>query len=592
MSFKIQKERVLIHTYTDKLAICQFFSNPFLRMQALWRSIVGKEHLLDQNPLLSDTTIPEADWDKRLQKRMAAAVDDSEPVRRIFRRIQEFATDLGTPGYDYFPDLIQLLYDIARAEGRSQVLPEQKRHVQLAMELTNYLKKILRRRFILTAEEARELERDIVRTIRPAGPLEKGYRPAGAPAVPALGIPAAGDSSPAPASPASAASPAPSPASASPASVELGSGGYGVVIKPALPNTNEAGVLHEYPGNVTKLFIQSENRDKILALAPLLDRIMGPDEGHRINTYRQAYKGRNVPESSRRKLGIREGNNVFPIRMPDLGISVSDILDHRHELRKLRSIPVTTILGQIVKVLKQVQTLQASGYIHGDIRDTNVMIHPDTGTITIIDFDLLRPVAEFRRRTAFGMYNNPPEIIILHSARASDYVPNFYTSFTYIQEQYDGPEFIREMEDVIRTAEASVDRMGEERVLTKSLTTFDSFGIGCTLLTMLQILYPGCVKGGKPIMKVALEARITNNGTPYTDAELDAIVNAIYDMSHSVLLLLAKFRMDFRPKAEGVLDTAVSIERNLRERLSGSVGNRVGGKHTRRNRKTSRRHRQ
>lgn len=415
------------------------------------------------------------------------------------------------------------------------------------MELSNYVKKLVRRYTGMTDEQALQLAYELD---------------------PAAAV--------APASPASA-SPA-SPASASPASVELGSGGYGVVIKPALPNTNESGVLREYPDNVTKLFIERRNRDKILTLAPLLDRIMGPNEGHRINTYRKAYKGRNVPESSRRKLGIRESNNVYPIRMPDLGVSIHDLYDRRQDLRK---IPVSTILGQVVKVLKQVQTLQASGYIHGDIRDTNVMIHPATGVITIIDFDLLRPVEEFRRRTSFGMYNNPPELVLLFPDQIDRYVASFYKWFTFAQELFEGPAFILEMEDVIEKVQATVSRIGESRVLTKSLTTFDSFGIACTLLTMFEILYPGSIKHDKSQLKTSLQARITNNGVPYTDGEMDAIVTAIYDMSHRVLQLLAKLRMDFRPKVEGVIDIAIGIERDLRERLSGVVGNRVGGKRSR-----------
>jgi len=507
-------------------------------MQAAWRALFGKAHLLDQDPLLSETTIPEADWDKRYEKRAAdALLRREQTVHGIIFKIRCFKEDLEIPGYNFRPVLKELLIEIEEAERISQVHEDiLKHHHQLAMELSNYVKKLVRRYTGMTDEQALQLAYEL--------------------------------------DPAAVAAPAAAPASASPASVELGSGGFGVVIKPALPNTNEAGVLHEYPDNVTKLFIERRHRDKILTLAPLLNRIMGPNEGHRITTYRRAYKGRNVPESSRRKLGIRDSNNVYPIRMPDLGVSIHDLYDRRQDLRK---IPITTILGQIVKVLKQVQTLQASGYIHGDIRDTNVMIHPATGTITIIDFDLLRPVDEFRRRTSFGMYNNPPELVLLFPDRIDSYVASFYKWFTFAQELFDGPAFILEIEDVIEKVQATVSRIGESRVLTKSLTTFDSFGIGCTLLTMFEILYPGSIKHDKVALKTSLQARITNNGVSYTDVEMDAIVNAIYDMSHNVLLMLSKFRMDFRPKAEGVIDIAIGIERELNVRMSGSVGNRTGG---------------
>jgi len=537
-------------------------------MQAAWRALLGKAHLLDQDPLLSETTIPEADWDRRFEKRAADALLRRErTIDDIIFRIRGFQEDLEIPGYNFRPVLKELLIDIEEAERVSQLHEDMRlHHHQLAMELSNYVKKLVRRYTGMTDAQARQL----------AYELETGN------AASAVASAAASST----ASTASTASPASvaSSAASSPASVELGAGGFGVVIKPALPNTNEAGVLHEYPDNVTKLFIERRNRDKILTLAPLLNRIMGPNEGHRINTYRKAYKGRNVPESSRRKLGIRESNNVYPIRMPDLGVSIHDLYDRRQDLRK---IPVTTILGQVVKVLKQVQTLQASGYIHGDIRDTNVMIHPATGIITIIDFDLLRPVDEFRRRTSFGMYNNPPELVLLFPDRIDSYVASFYKWFTFVQELFEGPAFILEMEDVIEKVQATVSRIGESRVLSKSLTTFDSFGIGCTLLTMFEILYPGSIKNDKAVLKTSLQARITNNGVPYTDVEMDAIVNAIYDMSHNVLLMLSKFRMDFRPKAEGVIDIAIEIERKLRESIK--PVNRVGGKRTRTHRRSSQR---
>lgn len=521
-------------------------------MQAAWRAAIGKDPILDQNPLMVNTTIPEEVWDRRYAKRKADAQKEDPGVSDVFDLIDRFKVNLDKPGFDYFPSLIHVLVVIDLAI-------EKKSHAQLAMELTNYLKKLVRRKFNLHLGDARSTERRIQEALADPTRVSNLAHPL----------------------------PASAPPSSAPSSVELGAGGFGVVFKPALPNTNEAGVLHEYPDNVTKVFIESENRDKILELAPRLDHLIGPDEGHRINTYKKSYKGRNVSEAIRRKLRIRESNNIFPIRMPDLGVSIGKADTKKGDIRK---VPIPTIIDQVIKVLKQVQTLQHNGSIHGDIRETNVMIHPTTGTITIIDFDLLKPANIFRHN---GMYNNPPESLILDESsddatRFYDYTVKFYKYFFYVQDLFKADEFLTEMAETEGRNQAYMDRVKKSGFDKKFLTTYDSFGLACTLLCLFSTIYPGSIAQSKEVLKNLLSQRTTKNGVPYTGAELDACTNAIYDMSHSVLLLLSKFRMDFRPNVDGVLETALSIQRELNGRMSGTeTGSRVGGRRkTRKTRKT------
>jgi serine/threonine protein kinase len=264
--------------------------------------------------------------------------------------------------------------------------------------------------------------------------------------------------------------------------------------------------------------------------------------------------------------------------MPDLGVSINAIESKKEELRK---IPIPIIMDQVIKVLQQVQTLQASGYIHGDIRDTNIMIHPTTGTITIIDFDLLKEANRFNPN---GMYNNPPECMLL--GRPERYVPTFYRYFNYVQDLYNSDEFSTEMSEAVERNRLFTERAGKSSMIKKFLATFDSFGLACTLLCLFRVLYPGSVRHPKASLRTALGQRATKYGTPYTEPELDACTNAIYDMTRSVLLLLSKFRMEHRPNVDGVLETAISIQRELNERMAGTmVGNRVGGR--RKTRKTT-----
>jgi hypothetical protein len=175
------------------------------------------------------------------------------------------------------------------------------------------------------------------------------------------------------------------------------------------------------------------------------------------------------------------------------------------------------------------------------------------------------------------MYNNPPECLLLGGFGA--YVPQFYTYFKYVQDLYTSEEFSTEMSEAQDRNRLFKERVGKLSMIKKFLATFDSFGLACSLLCLFRVLYPGSIRHPKASLKTALGQRATKNGTPYTEPELDACTNAIYDMTRSVLLLLSKFRMEHRPNVDGVLETAISIQRELNERMAGTiVGNRVGGR--------------
>jgi serine/threonine protein kinase len=102
--------------------------------------------------------------------------------------------------------------------------------------------------------------------------------------------------------------------------------------------------------------------------------------------------------------------------MPSLGIDVTHLdrfdADTRRFRDYLKRVPIITILEQIVKLFEQLNRLISNNHIHGDIRDTNVMLSKE-GKITIIDFDLLEPLNDFLDNYGFnmGFYSNPPETL-------------------------------------------------------------------------------------------------------------------------------------------------------------------------------------
>jgi serine/threonine protein kinase len=344
-------------------------------------------------------------------------------------------------------------------------------------------------------------------------------------------------------------------------------------LRPALPNINEAGTLQEFPDNVTKIFYKQKDLDKIIRIAPLLPEIMGPNEGHRITPYKRRIKGRNIPDKTRRNLSVGDENDLFAVRMPYLGTTIGRVKSVQAEIRRL---PILTLITQMRKVLTQVQTLVQHDYIHGDIRDVNVMIDPLTGTITIIDFDLLSRTESFG---ITGAYNNPPEVMNgrLTNMKKINYVNYSYTCFTHFRELYPSKYVFRaSLMEAVNMNRAFKERVGGSQFLGSLMATFDSYGLACTLLILFHEIYPGSIRSSKEELKSLLSSIITNQGRPYTEGQLNACTDAMYAMIHSVLLPLASIDQEGRKKVSEVLPTVSSIEADLRTAM-GSV-NHVGGK--------------
>jgi serine/threonine protein kinase len=196
----------------------------------------------------------------------------------------------------------------------------------------------------------------------------------------------------------------------------VGKGTYGLILQPALPNLKANGTTENFPDMVTKLYFRNNSLKEAIESGKKIYELTG-NEGHKVSEYTYKYKPRNIDNSLKDKLlsnvevnidNIYDQFKPIPmIRMKNLGI------DMRHDnlktaIGKLSEIPATTLLEQVLKVMKQIEIFVTTNYIHGDVRPPNMMINPDTGVITIIDFDLFEPVPAFMNNNV-GFYNRPPE---------------------------------------------------------------------------------------------------------------------------------------------------------------------------------------
>jgi serine/threonine protein kinase len=206
----------------------------------------------------------------------------------------------------------------------------------------------------------------------------------------------------------------------------LGKGSFGCAVKPALPNINSKGDWIQYPDNITKIFFKKNEGLNAIQSQTKAKEILKNDN-LRINKYKyNIYTPFYLPEETQKECF---GDNIskypahiFPVRLPDLGVSMAYY--DTAMIKKIQKINVFTILEQMNKLIQQVSDLYTQGYIHGDIREPNVMINPDTGNMTIIDFDWLREKNVFFKDYyhALGFYNNPPESLMVEA------LPYFYNS--------------------------------------------------------------------------------------------------------------------------------------------------------------------
>lgn len=200
----------------------------------------------------------------------------------------------------------------------------------------------------------------------------------------------------------------------------LGRGSFGAVVEPAFPNIDEAGNPVEFPGYVTKAFFREANQRKALQNAEDLQRKV-PSMHIPYNTYTRKMYMRNLPQNLQEKMTqknrpVNVNAELHMIRMPNKGYNLGDILKNPARLAAYMGLPIGIKVAEIYKLLNIVKATKDAGFVHRDIREPNILINPTTGTMTIIDFDLLKRSDEILKKTGSKIflhlnpyYNIPPE---------------------------------------------------------------------------------------------------------------------------------------------------------------------------------------
>ncbi len=349
-----------------------------------------------------------------------------------------------------------------------------------------------------------------------------------------------------------------------PESKYVAKGTFGCVAKPGLVNKGLNNTdWKQFPSNVSKIFKKEEEYNTAIKSTRKAYNIMGSNSAHTIEEYNYKYEtASSLPERLRVNCEFSDRQPIYVTRMPNLGISFYDLASDTTSIDKLHRISFVTILEEIYKVIEQVKKLQEAKYVHGDIREKNVMIDPKDGRISIIDFDWLLPKDEFFREFPLGFYNSPPETIVRYYICSNNYAIDSKQQIEKLLNliKYDKLDRIPYFNDLDRlfiqsnvgkslgltrenVKEMIVDNVKEyitdfkknktvgERNKYKEFDnsvfiTYDSYSIGYSLLYMMNILYPG-MNVSNNIMKESLKGKLYDSIIEYTDDQLMIIANSI-----------------------------------------------------------------
>jgi serine/threonine protein kinase len=173
----------------------------------------------------------------------------------------------------------------------------------------------------------------------------------------------------------------------------VGVGAFGSIYNPAFKNKSKNGKIIDYPNQVTKIYFKKNAYNKSLENAEKVKAVLGENIG--IGPYMHKYKLSNLKgiiekgNESKLQMTTREENpELHMLHMQYLGKDFFEMMT-LDVAKTLSEDALLNLPMEILKVIGQVMTLKQRNLIHCDIRDVNIMIHPMTGKLTIIDFDLL-----------------------------------------------------------------------------------------------------------------------------------------------------------------------------------------------------------
>jgi serine/threonine protein kinase len=258
----------------------------------------------------------------------------------------------------------------------------------------------------------------------------------------------------------------------------LGEGAYGVVVFPGPKNINNEGRSINYLNRPAKIMTNKYKFNKSVNNAKTIKRLSNVK--YNFQPYKRKFTKKNLPRNIRNMNifeWINNDDEIYLAHMPYLGESIFKIKKSPILKNKILQIPVSVYMRNILKLFKTIKDFSDKGYTHGDLHSGNVLIHPNTGEMHIIDFDM------------FGSSNNSPDYDL--DFRLQYALRTLFTDILNTPQYQEFGQFI--MEDIIPKMKSD----SIQEIIDSIQTFIDTH----STYTSLNLMYLRPKAGGKRLRK-------------------------------------------------------------------------------------------
>ncbi len=156
-----------------------------------------------------------------------------------------------------------------------------------------------------------------------------------------------------------------------------------------------------------------------------------------IYPYHYPYSKNNI-NSSR---VVRNIPNPHVVRLPNLGYSFFDVATNPYIREHCSTINYRIICSHMVNCMMIIQAIKNRGFVHGDLSQSNIMLNPNDGSMTIIDFDWFGKFQAYGNVNSgfpYYMYHLPPECIFIFgfSVNRLREESNYMDIWEYVHQHY------------------------------------------------------------------------------------------------------------------------------------------------------------
>ena len=382
----------------------------------------------------------------------------------------------------------------------------------------------------------------------------------------------------------------------------LGKGSYGCVVKPAFPNVDDFGRTVHFPNNVTKIYSDMDEAKKAERDSDTLYSL-DPRVAIPIHKYKKKFTRRNIPDTLRTKCNIDPGNNlttpIYPVRMPYLGMSLYDVKNSRELMTHIQNLDPRIFFQHVRHLFETVAAYRRGQFIHGDIRQPNVMIFP-SGKMTIIDYDWFYKQDSFLYKyTGKGYYSNPVETCLWDEEffktgvkpgleQLSRLAEKYSRSYRESQATQSYPVWLKKtevlamaLEDIhsrfmeTHTSLASRPRFREFRKV--SVDTFDSFGLAMTLIYFIDGYLPGW-SGDRTVLRTHLESV---GGYTIPPVKVAAFMELVHRLYSEVFVQMVHWNHMTRMRIDAAIAKLDEFRGDLDALFNVTGGQRIGRRDSR-----------